>query len=665
VPQEGDDLVVVASGYADRDSMLWYDPYGPFLDVHDGINTWSDWSNRTPKVRLGYLNGAPNLSDGTSPSGYGLYGENVYLEGTIVANSGKIADSVTIGGTQAKNLAADSDLFSGDYNDLTGTPTLGDVASLNDIDSTYISDGAVVTAKIASGAITTTELSADAVTATEIAIGSVTDIDSDAATINDVFSGNYSDLSGKPTLGDVASLNDISSTYISDGAVVTRTVASNAITTSELKADAVTATEISIGSVTDIDTDAATISDVFSGDYGDLDGTPTLGDVASLNNISSTYISDGAVVTSKLSAGAVSADKVAANAITASEADLDSLRVSNNVGASVDTWNAYVSVNTDRGLYSGFQVKIDKNNNRVYISQVGQSGSSEDYEFELEVFGSTVTGFTDLQFNNSIDKKTDESGNTAEVDFDSDESKWGTNGVCHIEGTNGVGGEDEGYITLDKIDTSTSFELRLYKYNANGETRFVSLGDRIVSTNPDIPFKVQFSPISAGDLVFSGNYGDLSNTPSLGDVASLDDIDSTHIANGAVVTETIASNAITTSELSADAVTATEISIGSVKDIDTGAATISDVFSGDYGDLDGKPTLGDVASLNNISSTHISNGAVITSKLAAGAIAADKVAANAIDATHISADAITSEQLSVEAFSDPPRPKGFHYGLRS
>lgn len=92
VPQVGDDLVVVASGHTDRDSMLWYDPYGPFLDVHGGINSWSEWSNRTPKVRLGYLNGAPNLSDGTSPDGYGLYGENVYLEGTIVANSGNIAE---------------------------------------------------------------------------------------------------------------------------------------------------------------------------------------------------------------------------------------------------------------------------------------------------------------------------------------------------------------------------------------------------------------------------------------------------------------------------------------------------------------------------------------------------------------------------------------------
>ncbi|ATU46995.1 putative protein 3343 [Salinibacter phage SRUTV-1] len=370
VPQEGDDLVVVASGYPDRDSMLWYDPYGPFLDVHNGIGGWSAWSNRTPKVRLGYLNGAPNLSNGTSPSGYGLYGENVYLEGTIVANSGKIADSVTIGGTQAKNLAADSDL--------------GDVASLNDISSTYISDGAVVTAKIASGAITTTELSADAVTATEIAIGSVTDIDSDAATINDVFSGNYSDLSGKPSLGDVASLNDISSTYIADGAVVTRTVASNAITTSELKADAVTATEISIGSVTDIDTDAATISDVFSGNYGDLNGKPSLGDVASLNNISSTYISDGAVVTSKLSAGAVIADKVAANAIDATHISADAITSEQlSVEAFSDPPN---TANLDFHLsFDGRDLRDDS----AYNTSAGVSSASR-ISYERGIYGSAA-----------------------------------------------------------------------------------------------------------------------------------------------------------------------------------------------------------------------------------------------------------------------------------
>ncbi|AFH22452.1 hypothetical protein OSG_eHP25_00155, partial [environmental Halophage eHP-25] len=91
LPQVGDDVVVVGSQYNDRDSMLWYDPYGPFVDVIDEIDNWTEWENRTPEVRMGYISGAPDLPSGTSPSGYGMYGENVYLTGHIESTSGRIA----------------------------------------------------------------------------------------------------------------------------------------------------------------------------------------------------------------------------------------------------------------------------------------------------------------------------------------------------------------------------------------------------------------------------------------------------------------------------------------------------------------------------------------------------------------------------------------------
>lgn len=102
-PEKGDDVVVVGSSDTSRDSSLFASPYIPALDVLDGINTFSEWNNRTPKARLGDISGMPSIS-GTSPTGHGLWSQNVYLEGTIRVTEGEITDTVTVGGNQAQDL---------------------------------------------------------------------------------------------------------------------------------------------------------------------------------------------------------------------------------------------------------------------------------------------------------------------------------------------------------------------------------------------------------------------------------------------------------------------------------------------------------------------------------------------------------------------------------
>ncbi len=99
-PEKGDDLVVVGSSDTSRDSLVFLSPYGPYIDALSGINSFNDWNNRQPNVRFGKIGGMPSIA-GESPSGFGLWGDNVYLQGTIVANKGKIKDSVTIGSTTA------------------------------------------------------------------------------------------------------------------------------------------------------------------------------------------------------------------------------------------------------------------------------------------------------------------------------------------------------------------------------------------------------------------------------------------------------------------------------------------------------------------------------------------------------------------------------------
>lgn len=60
---------------------------GPAVQLFDGV---TDIDGGTEHLRYGYLDGTPDLSDGTTPTGYGLYADNVYLEGAIIATSGRI-----------------------------------------------------------------------------------------------------------------------------------------------------------------------------------------------------------------------------------------------------------------------------------------------------------------------------------------------------------------------------------------------------------------------------------------------------------------------------------------------------------------------------------------------------------------------------------------------
>jgi hypothetical protein len=100
---------------------------------------------------------------------------------------------------------------------------------------------------------------------------------------------------------------------IVDGTVTANKIDSNTITANEIASGTITASEIGVGSVKDIDSNAAVASDLFSGDYSDLSGTPTLGTLSSLDKITdSTYIGDGVIVTSKIAVDTALANEVLA-----------------------------------------------------------------------------------------------------------------------------------------------------------------------------------------------------------------------------------------------------------------------------------------------------------------------------------------------------------------
>ena len=93
-PSAGDDFVRIGNtSNSARQGIIYLtsdDTNSPFIDIKADIDSYSDWTGSTPKVRLGKLDGITDSDLGGSLSGFGLYSNNIFLKGKIVANSGTI-----------------------------------------------------------------------------------------------------------------------------------------------------------------------------------------------------------------------------------------------------------------------------------------------------------------------------------------------------------------------------------------------------------------------------------------------------------------------------------------------------------------------------------------------------------------------------------------------
>ena len=93
-PSAGDDFVRIGNtSNSARQGIIYLtsdDTNSPFIDIKADIDSYSDWTGSTPKVRLGKLDGISDSDLGGSLSGFGLYSNNIFLKGKIVANSGSI-----------------------------------------------------------------------------------------------------------------------------------------------------------------------------------------------------------------------------------------------------------------------------------------------------------------------------------------------------------------------------------------------------------------------------------------------------------------------------------------------------------------------------------------------------------------------------------------------
>lgn len=137
------------------------DSAAPFIDIVDGVRYHSDWNSAGAiKVRVGKLSGISDSAFGGALSGYGLYGNNVYLRGQIVVTGGDLG-----------GLAAT------DVNNNTTTIDGGRITA-NSVTASQIAANTITAAKIAAGTITATEIAANTITGGKLSLTTTIGINS-------------------------------------------------------------------------------------------------------------------------------------------------------------------------------------------------------------------------------------------------------------------------------------------------------------------------------------------------------------------------------------------------------------------------------------------------------------------------------------------------------
>ena len=99
------------------------DSAAPFIDIVDGVQYHTDWNSAgVTRVRVGKLTGISDTDFGGTLSGYGLYGNNVYLKGSIVVTGGDL------GGLAAADVNNNTTTINGGQI-TTGTVTASQIAA--------------------------------------------------------------------------------------------------------------------------------------------------------------------------------------------------------------------------------------------------------------------------------------------------------------------------------------------------------------------------------------------------------------------------------------------------------------------------------------------------------------------------------------------------------
>ena len=260
-PSAGDEFVRIGNNgdTANRDGIIYLtsdDSNAPFIDIKASINSYSEWTTSMPKVRLGKLSGITDadINGGSELSGFGLYSDNIYLKGEIVATSGKIggitiASSKVYTGTGTHNNSntgfyIDSssnfslgDKFSWNGSALTidGTVTIGSNTASNlitgsDVNAnvTSISGGVITTGTLDASVVNVTNLSATNINTGTLDASGITVTNLDASSVN---AGTMS--ADRILLGGLDLTTYVDNSLFGDGSDGSSTISGNTTLTSD------------------------------------------------------------------------------------------------------------------------------------------------------------------------------------------------------------------------------------------------------------------------------------------------------------------------------------------------------------------------------------------------------------------------------------------------
>jgi archaellum component FlaC len=481
----------------------------------------------------------------------------------------------------------------------------------------------------------------------------------------------------------------ITANEIATDAVTANEIAANSITANEILAGSITANEIAAGTITanEIAADEITTNQLNVGQI--------VGNQAFLDSLVVNTLFVDTLVGYNLFANELVANTVFTNALAANEIFTGELLVQTDI-ATEDWVQQQIASGTGEGnviirsdtepstrpngdpLLSG-DLWIDTTNGKDLPYTWSQSSTEWVRMYTLIDGGDITTGTVNAQYidvagvitagsiisqGDNISELTNDAGYVSEVEFDGN-FVIRSNTVPTLR--NNGDPIEEGDIW---IDTTNDFDLpHTYDgrdpFDVDGWIRsYTSIDGGFIRTGEIHTDRLNVDDIiTVGGLVKEEDLPDVGNFIMRSSTAPLDRTDGTNLQVGDIWIKTNEGDLpytwtgsswqrsytqIDGGNLIAGTVTADEINIGGIKELDNDAALVADIIT-DYSELNGLPTLGDVAALDNITSTFISNGAIITSKIAAGAIVTDRLAANAVTTTKIESGSITTSRLAANA----------------